>query len=888
MNGTGSLLRLREPRETFTAEDAELRRGGRSVPPRSSASSAVNPHDRRHSGFERAFQLVALALSTIVSVGASAGDESPVTLDPVPVEGQPLGANVLRLLEAIEFLGSPPPVKTADALREAAGAGDARRIQEILDAHVLLAVDLGFDGKTRTSRGPAPAAIQQAGFTPAVVKVLNPGGLTVPLRPVSPQAGPVYSGTAELTMRRMEQLPLLDNQNTGRDPGRFLALELHTMPPMASALYGLEVEYALLLIHSSEAGLREARIAFKPGDGDTGSGKGSLEPRSEALVRFDARPAVSVALRILEADGTPTAARFVFQSPSGRVYPPQPKRLAPDLFFQRQIYRRDGDRVLLPPGEIRVEWSRGPEYRTLQRAATIPSQGTASLEFRTERWIDPAAHGFYSGDHHIHAAGCAHYTSPTEGVRPEDMFLQVKGEGLNVGCVLTWGPCFDFQRRFFSPKVDGLSDPFTLLKYDLEISGFGSQALGHVCLLGLHDQVYPGSEGTKGWPTWTTPVLRWAKAQGGFTGYAHSASGLAIDPPSATRRIIEKLDGNQDGRLSPTEAERGLLPEGFSATDGDGDGALSEPELVASHERAAERLPNFAVPEMNGVGAMELPVSAALGACDFISAMNTPRIQEWNTWYHVLDCGIPLKVSGETDFPCMSGTRVGQGRVYVRLGKIERLDFRAWCEGLARGRSYVSDGFAHAAEFAVEGRRPGGEPVRIEGAQAVRVKAAVAFSPETPLNAAHGGVVPPGGKRHSGDTVLLHGTLRDAPHASERFQKGNRLVEVVVNGHPAATREVPADGQIHSLDFDVKIDRSSWVALRQFPQLHTNPVEVRVAGKPIRASRRSALWCIEAIELLWKNREKMIAAEEREEARKAFQEAIAIYRRIAEEAEARS
>ena len=37
-------------------------------------------------------------------------------------------------------------------------------------------------------------------------------------------------------------------------------------------------------------------------------------------------------------------------------------------------------------------------------------------------------YGFYCGDHHIHAAGCAHYTSPTEGVTAQDMLLRVKGE----------------------------------------------------------------------------------------------------------------------------------------------------------------------------------------------------------------------------------------------------------------------------------------------------------------------------------------------------------------------------------------------------------------------------------------------------------------------------
>src|SRR5262249_40618593 len=158
----------------------------------------------------------------------------------------------------------------------------------------------------------------------------------------------------------------------------------------------------------------------------------------------------------------------------------------------------------------------------------------------------------------------------SEGVHAADMFRQVKGEGLNVGCVLTWGPCYDHQRQFFEPTTHKLSEPFTLMKYDVEVSGFGSSALGHVCLLNLRDQTYPGSAGTsKGWPTWTVPVLRWAKQQGGVTGYAHSASGLAIDPAAAARRLLTELDSNKDGKLSHEEAARGLLPEDFAVIDAD-------------------------------------------------------------------------------------------------------------------------------------------------------------------------------------------------------------------------------------------------------------------------------------------------------------------------------
>jgi hypothetical protein len=460
------------------------------------------------------------------------------------------------------------------------------------------------------------------------------------------------------------------------------------------------------------------------------------------------------------------------------------------------------------------------------------------------------------------------------------MFRQVKGEALNVGCVLTWGPCYRFQRQYFAARPHNISEPLTLLKYDLEISGFGSQSLGHVCLLNLQDQTYPGSDGTetKGWPKWTTPVMRWARQQGGVTGYAHSASGLWIDPVPASKRLLGRFDMNQDGLLSEGETATVLLPESFATIDANRDGALEQAELVESHARASDRLPNLAIPEMNGVGAMEICVSTAEGVCDFISAMDTRRIQEWNTWYHILNCGFPLKVSGETDFPCMASRRVGQGRVYVQLGSPKEVDFGNWCRALACGRSYVSDGFAHALDFRVNGQSPGCQSMHLPHAGKMTVTAKVVFAPQTPETVAQGTIVPQGGLKLVGDTVELHG-----PRIDRLITGGERLVEIVMNGRVAASKTIPADGQPHDLAFDVEVTHSSWLALRHFPQLHTNPVNVIVADKPIRASRDSARWCEEVIDLLWKNRQASIPETERDEARQTFDRARDTYRRIAAE-----
>ena len=808
-----------------------------------------------------------------LSIACLATGQAQTVLPNVNVEGQPLGANVARLVQAMDFLGMPLAKPVVEKLNHAIRDRDEEAIQLILDPHALVAVSLNPEVRVKVRRGPAKAVLRQGAYTPFVVKVFNDSTVARPLRVASPQAGPVYSGAALGILKRQAQADLKENENVKGEKGRFLSLEMFNRPPMTTALSGLEVEYAVVLIYSHEAGRREATLQF-----DVGQGTQDLGFRAEVPVLFNVLPAMAVKLDVRDADGSPTTARLEFRDTAGRVYPPQAKRLAPDFFFQPHIYRAHGQSVMLPPGRFTMEFSRGPEYIVRKREIEIRSGAGVEIPVRLERWVNPARFGFYCGDHHIHGAGCSHYDSPTQGVTPIDMFQQVKGEGLNVGCVLTWGPCFDFQRNYFSPGADEVSEPLTVLKYDLEISGFGSAALGHVCLLNLKNQTYPGSDGTKtqGWPSWTVPVLRWCKEQGGVTGYPHSA--LHVHPPTTANWLMQTLDTDSNLVLTSAETAGALLPEPFSEADSDRNGKLTEKELASSADRAADILPNFAIPAFNGGGAMEIFVSTAEGVCDFISAMDTARIPEWNTWYHLLNCGFPLKLSGETDFPCMSSRRVGAGRVYVQMGVRKKIDFTEWCRGLAAGQSYVSDGYAHALEFTVNAQPPGQADVRLAKPGKVSVQVKVAFAAETPMTVAQGLLDAASGPRTTGDTVNLH-----APRHRRFVKGGDRLVELVANGQVVAKGTVPADGRIHDLQFKVGINRSNWVALRHFPQLHTNPVNVMVAGKPIRASRESAYWCAESVKLLWQNRNRFIKKSEQAEAKLAYDRAVRTYERIAAE-----
>ena len=782
------------------------------------------------------------------------------------VEGQPAAANVTRVLQALESLGAPLEEAKTTELKNAVVNEDGAELQSLMDPLVLFVVEINPELRVKVKRGPGDPMLQQGGYSPVLIKVINDATLTRRLRIASPQAGPLYAGAAEGILLRQAQTELKQNENSNRER-RFLDLEILDQAPMTSKLSGLNVEYVLALIHCNEAGSREATIVF-----DVGEGTQDLGFRSEVPVLFSVRPALPVKLAIRDFDGQPTTARLEFRDRRGRVYPPQAKRLAPDFFFQPQIYRNDGDVVLLPPGDFILESSRGPEYIRQQRTVTITDSPDAALAVNLERWIDPVLSGYFSGDHHIHGAGCSHYDNPTQGVTPRDMFRQVKGEGLNVGCILTWGPCFDHQRNFFSPMADTVSETRTVLKYDLEISGFGSAALGHVCLLNLKNQTFPGSDGTstRGWPTWTVPVMRWAKEQGGITGYPHSA--LHVDPKLAAAWLIQNLDEDRNGALSASESQGRLLPDSFADIDSDRDAGLSASELEHSADKAADRLPNTAFPAMDGGGAMEIFVSTSEGVCDFISAMDTARIPEWNTWYHLLNCGFPLKLSGETDFPCMSSRRVGQGRVYVQLGDVETVGFSDWCRGVAAGRSYVSDGYAHATRFAVNGSAPGTSDVLLPQPGTVVVEATVAFAAEQPRAVAYGTLQPPGGNRIVGDTVNLH-----APRDTGFVTGGERLVEVVVNGAVVTSHQIPADGKPHELRIEIPVELSSWIAVRQFPQLHTNPVNVIVADKPVRASRSSALWCAESVRILWRNRQRFIAEPERAEARLGYERSLQNY-----------
>ncbi len=851
-------------------------------------------HSSQRSRVERTVIATAVTLLTWSLGVCVAAQELPIVTD---VEFQPLASQARRVREALQYVGAPLSEADRKALETACSQTDeakgVRDIQRVLDPYVLAFVNINPESRVKVSPGAAKAELQEQGWRTFLVKVHNEGGVTAALKPESPNAAPMYMqsrgspdpfGKVEPGRARKPA----EVVKPGDVSQRFLSIEMFDKQPLTEKLSGLRLEYRVIQLYSRDAGKREASLEFNVGQGTQDIGF-----RNAAPILFDCVPSTEVVLGVLDEAGRPTMASFLITDKFGRVYPSPARRTAPDFFFHPQIYRANNETVNLAPGKYSVEYTRGPEYLIERRTIDVPESVLHKETFQLHRWIHPAKMNWYSGDHHVHAAGCKHYETPMEGVLPKDMMRHILGEDLNVGCVLSWGPCWYFQKQFFEGKVHELSTPDYVMRYDVEVSGFPSQHAGHLCLLRLKedDYTYPKPvefdwkfagesgrfKGTKTsligeWPTWDLPILKWGKDQGGVVGFSHSGWGLQVKPDDAAKRLIGDADANKDGKIAAAEAAKALLPEDFAAADADKDKALTEPELVQSVTRAANLLPNLVIPQMDGIGANEYLVDVAHDTCDFISSVDTPYLWELNIWYHTNNCGFRAKLSGETDFPCIYGERVGLGRIYVKLE--DKLDFDKYTEGIKLGRSYVGDGRSHLIDFTVNDREVGTEGSEVKlakpGRIKVRVKAA-AFLPE----------------QQSAEAKLI----QSRPSAEKpywdieraRIASGRKVhVEIIVNGYPVkgATKELVADGTLRDLEFDVPMERSSWVAIRVLGSAHTNPIYVVVGDKPIRASRRSAQWCLDAIDQCWTQKDPQIREHDKAEAKQAYDQARAIYRKI--------
>ncbi|MBC7827846.1 MAG: CehA/McbA family metallohydrolase [Chitinophagaceae bacterium] len=729
------------------------------------------------------------------------------------IEPQPLLAQAIRLKEALSFLGSSlsnEDEKRLMALQHQPLTSEiVKQVQDILDPYCLALVNINPESRVKVMRGAARAKLIQNGWVSYLVKVYNEAGITAKLDVQSPNAAiPLHAPSFD---HKVDEKKIL---SAGQVANRFLEVQIYRNRPMLPNLSGLALEYAVVQIYSKDAGQREIEIGFHVGQGTQDIGF-----RNTVNILFSISPSVKVTLRVKDDDGSPAMASFLITDGIERIlddsiqtienagirlgaaqrdwksmfasfrnykvpatlvgiYPLPARRVAaydeyPDFFFQPQIYRSDGEHVLLPPGKYNVTVSRGPEYIPQKTQLVVPAGvKNHAASFQLKRWLNMSKLGWHSADHHVHAAGCSHYDSPDEGVKPNDMWRQAIGEDLNVAAVLAWGPSWYHQKTFFTGQNDPLSTAKNIMRNDVEVSGFPSSHAGHIVLLRLKEDDYPGTTKVEDWPSWTLPVFSWAKSQNAITGYAHSGWGLEPSQPT-------------------------------------------------------KELPNYVLPKMDGIGANEYIVTVTQNLVDFYSAGDTPAPWELNMWYHTLNCGFTTRLSGETDFPCIFDERVGMARSYFKSE--EKLSYDGYVDAIQKGRSYISEGNSHIINFLVNGLESGSNDskLNLNRGESVRITAKV-IAKLPALQDASGAAI--------AQSEFMEPPYWHIERARIGTAQKVR-VELIVNGAPVDTAEIAADGDWKDVSFNHKPDRSSWVAVRVYPSSHTNPIFILVDNKPIRERR---------------------------------------------------
>lgn len=776
----------------------------------------------------------------LVLGGAITGVHLCPALDPLITEvpPQPYFAAVGRAIEVLANLGAPITRKDAEEITMLAQQNDDAAVdaaEKILDQYTVVRVVTEADGFGDVTVGGAQKTLVEQGWRPFLVRVSNKIGTKVRLTVESAFPLVMSAGTGAVRAGIPDTInmgPYLDQA--------WLSSSMYEAPPLGTTLSGAPVEYRVVQLYSRDRGRRETALnAYTATD----AWAAKEFPGRGTQLSFDCLPSNDVCLNILDTNGLGCMASLIIRDSQGRVYPMQGMRLAPDMFFHPQIYRADGETVRLPDGEYTVESKRGPEYLTDFQTVKI-AEAQRAIHIRLERWINPADWGWYSGDTHIHAGGCAHYEHPTEGVSPETMIRHVRGEGLSIGDVLSWGPSWYYQKQFFSgqavspaaslehPDLQAAiraslrpkptpEDAESALRYDVEVSGFPSSVNGHLVLLRLREQDYPGTKLIQDWPSWNLPILTWAREQGAVAGYAHCGNGMVV---------------------------------------------------------ATTELPNYEIPPMDGIGTQEAIVDVTHGVCDFLSGCDTHPAAELNAWYHMLNCGYRLAMVGETDYPCITGERVGVGRSYVRLDHRPTNDagYEAWIHGLKEGRLYWGDGRSHFLDFKVNGTCSGDGDVDLNGPGAVKVEALIAARLDTDRNARI--------DKYLASPIHVISPTWHLERA--RIGKSRDVpIDLIVNGVAVDRATILADGTPRALSFNANLDRSSWVALRILPSSHTQPVFVSVARKPIRASKRSAEWCRACVDKLWAVKSPFIRESERHAAMVAYDHARETYDAIIEQCE---
>jgi hypothetical protein len=444
----------------------------------------------------------------------------------------------------------------------------------------------------------------------------------------------------------------------------------------------------------------------------------------------------------------------------------------------------------VPTGKLRLDAVKGFEYIPEQAEVEIKPGAVTAVTFKLRRLTDLKALGWYSGSTHMHM----NYGGNLHNSLDNQILMSAAEDQQVVNELIANKDNRVLDYQYFEPG-GGAHSKSTRERLVIVGQEYRPPFYGHVILLGLRDHL----------------LSPWS------TGYEGTG--------------IESLYPSNTDILRKAQAQKATTDYAHSF-GGDND-PLQSPELG----QAKGFIVDAALKTANGIE------WAFSGRAPFFP------------WYAVLNNG--LRVTGTGGEDSMSDLHisklVGSSRTYVYTGS-KGLDARAWMDGLAQGRAFMSTG--PLIGLTVNGRMPGEEVT-----------------------------LPAGGN------VSASGWVQSIVPLTK--------VMLIANGEVLEEIPLAADRRSATFTKQVKVTRSSWLHLRVegdaadrhpldtgFPQAFTSPVWVTVGGQPVR-HLAAAEYCIKWIDKLqalaaadpgWRSKK------EQDHVFAQFEEARQIYKRFAQEA----
>ncbi len=554
---------------------------------------------------------------------------------------------------------------------------------------------------------------------------------------------------------------------------------------------------------------------------------------------------------VRDEQGRPAPARISVLAADGRAYTPAGafhRVLTPT---ETHYFRTNGNfEVQVPNGPVAIQVRRGLEYRPQNATVEVGTGKRHEVRFDLERIVDAPAMGWFSGDTHVHDLHQGRY-----GLTHQDFFNDLVSEDLHLSIALIHMDGTRLMGRWndLTGQTHALSTADHILQYAQEFRG----SFGHVGLAGI--------------PEFITPLI------GGASNTPFTADVLNAHYLEAAREM-----GATGGFMHP-----------FT-------GRANTPERM---------------------GSQEIPVDVALGLGDFFDIISFWYDELWNAeaYYRILNAGFRLAATGGTDnfSDVWRDPGPGASRTYAWLEGPPAVD--SWLAAIRERRTFATngpllfmtvDGVRPGGEIAVDGgvseraatrdlqgRERFGERVVVAGGDegGARVAAAMAGAgAESSLAAA--GVARTRGVNAPGPvaaTAQTHHVVVDVATIAPLDS-----IEIVVNGHIAATHDARGRGERFRVEAQIELDGSGWIAARaigpasplvadSYAFAQTSPVWVVADGREYRSPDdiRFLLAAVEAFRTRVVIRDRWATEADRERFLARVDEAAAEYRRRLAEAE---